>query len=637
MGAKTGERLLALGVALAALLVYLRTLAPTVLPADSGEFQFAAPLLGLVHPTGYPLYLLLGKLWTLLMPVGDIAYRMNLLSAVCSAAAVGALFLLCRRLGLAPASSAAAALLFAVSRTFWSQAVRAEVYALNSLFVVLLLLLACDNGLSSAPTIARRYLLPFVFGLALTHHRMVILLIPALIVLAWPLAHQSDIRNRQSAIQNLKSRIGPVLTLLAPLLLYLLIPLRAAAAPYLRLAVAGGPDLVLYQNTLSDFAGLVMGNVFRGSLGAFGAATLLDRAAMAARLLWQDMGPVALLAVPGILALKRRQPRLAAGLALAYAAVLAFCLVYFIGDVAELFTPSYIVLAVLAAAGLDLVQRAGERLRARLGRALVLGLAAVLAGLLLQSNLAGNDLSGQRQTRAAWQALLSRPLPQGAVLVSNDRDEMTPMWYLQYVEHVRPDLVGLFPQIKQGQEFAKLGALLDWLLARGVQPYLIKPMPGLEIKYRLQSDGALPQVAGYAASASVQPQRPVHAGLDGRVELLGADVGGTPAAGGMLSVALYWRTLATMVDNYHVFVQLTTAGGERVQGSDHRPGGDFYATAAWAPGDVLVDRHDLSLPAGLPAGVYRIKAGMYRYPSLARLAVSGSQETTIDLGTVQIR
>ena len=49
------------------------TAAPTVLPGDSGEFQFAAPLLGLAHPTGYPLYLILGKLWTVLVPWGDVA------------------------------------------------------------------------------------------------------------------------------------------------------------------------------------------------------------------------------------------------------------------------------------------------------------------------------------------------------------------------------------------------------------------------------------------------------------------------------------------------------------------------------------------------------------------------------------
>ena len=79
-------------LALGAFAVYVVTLAPDVLPGDSGEFQLAVPLLGIVHPTGYPLYLLLGRLFTLL-PVASIAYRVNLFSAASAALAVGAFYL----------------------------------------------------------------------------------------------------------------------------------------------------------------------------------------------------------------------------------------------------------------------------------------------------------------------------------------------------------------------------------------------------------------------------------------------------------------------------------------------------------------------------------------------------------------
>src|SRR6266542_808761 len=53
--------------------LYVYTLAPTVLPGDYAEFQMCAAILGIPHPTGYPLYILLGKVFTLL-PVGDVAY-----------------------------------------------------------------------------------------------------------------------------------------------------------------------------------------------------------------------------------------------------------------------------------------------------------------------------------------------------------------------------------------------------------------------------------------------------------------------------------------------------------------------------------------------------------------------------------
>ena len=120
------------------------------------------------------------------------------------------------------------------------------------------------------------------------------------------------------------------------------------------------------------------------------------------------------------------------------------------------------------------------------------------------------------------------------------------------------------------------------------------------------------------------------------MKLLGADVQGAPAPGSVMTVTLYWTPESQMDEAYHSFVQLTTADGLRLAGSDQRPGGDYYATPVWGMGDVLVDRHVMTLPATLGAGAYRLKAGMYSYPSLKRLPVSGSSETMVDLGAVQI-
>ena len=59
------------------LALYVRTAAPSVLSGNSAEFQMAAPLLGVPHPTTYPLYVLLGKLATLVIPFGDLAWRVT--------------------------------------------------------------------------------------------------------------------------------------------------------------------------------------------------------------------------------------------------------------------------------------------------------------------------------------------------------------------------------------------------------------------------------------------------------------------------------------------------------------------------------------------------------------------------------
>ena len=68
------------------LIVYLRTLLPGTVGGDAGELQYAGPLLALTHPTGQPLYVLLGFLWSHIIPIGTMAWRMNLLAAVSGAA-----------------------------------------------------------------------------------------------------------------------------------------------------------------------------------------------------------------------------------------------------------------------------------------------------------------------------------------------------------------------------------------------------------------------------------------------------------------------------------------------------------------------------------------------------------------------
>src|SRR5438132_6549694 len=125
--------------ALAALLFLLYALGacPTIYVGDSGELVTAVHLLGIPHPTGYPLYVLLGKLWTLLIPAGSIAWRMSLFSAACAAATCGALYALARRVPLDRPAAALAALLAAFSPSFWGEANVQRVYSLEALFVVL--------------------------------------------------------------------------------------------------------------------------------------------------------------------------------------------------------------------------------------------------------------------------------------------------------------------------------------------------------------------------------------------------------------------------------------------------------------------------------------------------------------------
>lgn len=130
---------ISLAVAAVALAAYVPLLAPGLLQADAGEFQTLAVTLGYAHPTGYPVYLLLAKLATKI-PIAEVPYRVNLLSAIMGAVAVAVLYLLGRLLTGRRWVPVAGAVALAVSPTFWSLAIIAEVYTPAAVCMITVLL-----------------------------------------------------------------------------------------------------------------------------------------------------------------------------------------------------------------------------------------------------------------------------------------------------------------------------------------------------------------------------------------------------------------------------------------------------------------------------------------------------------------
>src|SRR5207244_3950801 len=110
------------------------TLCPTIWVGDSGELVAAAYVLGIPHPTGYPLYLLALKLFTLLVPFGSIAWRANLFSALCAALAAEVLARALQRLGASRVAAIAGGLSLAFLAPIWGEATVARTYPLAALF-----------------------------------------------------------------------------------------------------------------------------------------------------------------------------------------------------------------------------------------------------------------------------------------------------------------------------------------------------------------------------------------------------------------------------------------------------------------------------------------------------------------------
>ncbi|RLC65062.1 MAG: hypothetical protein DRI48_07125, partial [Chloroflexi bacterium] len=327
------------------LALYLRTLLPSVGVADTFEFQVVVPRLAIAHPTGYPLYVLLGKLFTLL-PLGDVAWRVNLASAVFATAAVLVLYLLLlrptifrqpqdacpRSIPIRWLSAFLAALTFAFSSTFWSQAVIAEVYTLHNLFVAVILWFLLDPfpfNLSRLSPARRWQAIFFLMGLSLTNHLPVALLLPAVaLALLWD---RPRLRLREWAIAGGAFCVG--------LSVYLFIPLRWPA-------INDGEWM-----TLRGFLFYVTG-------GQFHAALQLDGWRDPARwlIVWRLLGQpggwigLALVAV-GLGRLTLHQRRTLALTGVTFLAFAAYGLTYHVPDVAVFLLPAHLILAVWMGCG----------------------------------------------------------------------------------------------------------------------------------------------------------------------------------------------------------------------------------------------------------------------------------------------
>lgn len=220
-------------VGLVAGLVYLRTLSPGMQMGDGTELATCAYVLGVPHPTGYPLYMLVLKLWLLITMHGEVIVRTTLFNAIAMSAAAElttriAFDLLSRLFSdwsekALLLAATAAGLSTAFLRFHWENAVVTEVYALEFLLMLFFLRIAQrSEGMVSLRSIAALSLLA---GLGLAHHRMSVFLLLPLLWLslrAWKQLPPT-VRTRATAISTL--------LLFAPLALYFYLPIRAASAP----------------------------------------------------------------------------------------------------------------------------------------------------------------------------------------------------------------------------------------------------------------------------------------------------------------------------------------------------------------------------------------------------------------------
>ena len=412
------------------LLVYLLTLAPTITwahdGADGGDLITAAYTLGVPHPPGYPTYCLLGWLFAHL-PLRDVAWRLNLMSAVGAAlAALGLCAALLEwrreRQGVGKDDIAAglgAAWALAFVPLLWSQALIAEVYAVNAAFVALVLWLALRVRRTGASPVA----LGLAWGLSLGTHLTSVALLP---VVMWALAAGRRGRSFPSAF--LLWLMGTVLGLST----YVYLPLR------------DGRGAVTWGNatTLAGWWWLASGALYRGYVFALPPGAVSARLLALVRYLASGFGPtgVALSAV-GVDSLARRQRGLLLASGLSWLLYVAYAIGYDTSDSHVYLIPALVISAFWLGEGLA---ESLSWLRSRLGPrwGLVAGVCLACAGPLsaLVINYQGMDVHRDTVARGFGEEVLAAAPRQAILLTAQDAHTFT-LWYFQHVLGQRPDLV----------------------------------------------------------------------------------------------------------------------------------------------------------------------------------------------------
>jgi hypothetical protein len=419
-GRRWSDALSAGGLGVGFLLLYLRTLCPTVYLGDSGEFCTAIATGGIAHPPGYPLFSLLGRVVLCLIPWGEPAFRIGCVVAMAAAVAVVALYFLARELRCAPGAAAAAAALFGAGYTFWNQATRVEVYSLHVLLAAVLLL-GClryrhtgNVGWLAAAVLAG--------SLGLAHHLTIVLVVPAALVLVGSRLGERTGREGQLALVGALLLIGPAL--------YGLLIVWARAEP---LQSWGRPiNVSLLWNHASA-------RMYQGNL-RWPDGPHLFQGLREAGALYGDSFPylTCLLPLAGMWLLWQRDRGIVVGLGLAALAPVCYNLCYRIQDIAPYYLTTWWVAAALVAVALEaLVGRVQGSVRRRVCSGVLLALAL---GMLLQRNWGACDLSRVTWVREFARHKLESTEPGGVLITQWDPDTF-PIWYVQSLLKVRPDVL----------------------------------------------------------------------------------------------------------------------------------------------------------------------------------------------------
>lgn len=395
---------------------------------DAGDFLSALLTGGIPHPTGYPTYMILGRLFQL-APFGSPVWKAGLFSALCMAVASGLLAawagLFWNRIILRPAAAIAgivSGLAFGTAPLIFSHAVIVEVQGLQMLLLVntlgWLTLNLFPTRIATPHWVV--YLLACMVGIGFGNHITLILLLPLFVPVIWR-AFRDPVARKPILIQF--ALIGSGLSV------YLYLPLSASQFPAINW---GNPQ------TVAGFWWMISGAPYQGFLANPSLTLIGERARSLMTIALEQFGWVGVgMGIWGAIRFPSGERRMASILLYILSAYCAFSILYASDDSVTYLLPALLVYALWIGAGVVVVW--GRRWhRVAWGQIIILGLSASLL-LRIPNIRAQVDPRGEIQAADFVEKLLIEA-PKDALIVTSATEDTFPIWYYHFGLGKRPDL-----------------------------------------------------------------------------------------------------------------------------------------------------------------------------------------------------
>ena len=404
--------------------------------ADGGDLITAAATGGIAHPTGYPVFILLARLFQFL-PIGSLAFRTNLMSALAAGIAALTIYkIVINSLSSLPSpiewlAGLSAGFAFGLAPLIWSQAVITEVYTLHVMFVGLLLYLSVIVPSSQNDQKWKYLLIGIIFGLAMGNHITAIFILP--VILSTTIKFKPNMGSKENWKNHFyldgKALFRQLIGIGLGLLVYITLPMRANTHPPVNW---GNPV------TIAGFVWLVSGKLYQGLLLDLNLSSILQRAQTAIVLLLEQFGFIGLFIGLTGLILFFKPNKLNFIMLWIVIISFAFAIGYGTTDAFLYLIPAFLCFAVWIGIGL------GSLMASLLKRSNIIGylLGVIIAvTFFIQGSTAWPHVDASHDQRAETfgKSVLSIA-PADAIVFAKGDEAVFTLWYFQYALRERTDL-----------------------------------------------------------------------------------------------------------------------------------------------------------------------------------------------------